>query len=234
MTFRHGHTAAAKLSPADVVEIRRLWMEEGWSQARIARMKGMSETQIGRICRGTSWSKLAMPVDQRELGYSQAAVQTDTAMAVPLSLSSDFLAELAAIKHSAEAEITAPLMKPDAEIAARMAAYGVRPPVPKELIEQLATPVHSSRSAGSEPSKPVIQAQSAQDAQQQRGGRDASAARCQTPECRYDAGHSGRCKSEQGFYLSAAPGGDDGSRQATPDDDRVIGVLDQVTEEAGK
>lgn len=55
--FRRGHTAAAKLDGVRVLEIRRLYHEEGWSQGRLAREFGVGTGQIGRIVRNEAWQE---------------------------------------------------------------------------------------------------------------------------------------------------------------------------------
>lgn len=141
--FRKGHTAAAKITAVDAAEIYRLWNEEGWSQARIARHYHMSETQIGRICRGTSWQQVPRTTHHAVVEQSQAML--DAVAPESFELSPDFLAELSAVQHV----VTAAQMPVDPSVAARAAAYGAK-------------------------SKPAIQAQPVQDAQQ--GATDGSAA----------------------------------------------------------
>lgn len=46
---------AAKLSAAQVVELRRLYQEEGWTQGRLARHFQVGVGQVGRIVRGEAW-----------------------------------------------------------------------------------------------------------------------------------------------------------------------------------
>lgn len=127
MSFRRGHTAAAKLKATDVVEVLRLWTEEGWSQARIARHLNMSETQIGRICRGTSWQHITRPLRTEEVDDSQAAMMTGANVLVDIpqelqdSLTKDLLAQKAV-------DAIPEFIKPSVEVAQRAAAYGVRPP----------------------------------------------------------------------------------------------------------
>lgn len=225
MTFNQGNTKASKLTGVEVMEIRQKRASGVYTLDRLAREYHVTSNTIRNIVNMVTWQNLP--------GVEPAHVM-DEAAARSMRKLGELMGEqpsalgveeetIAAMQRAVEAMPQPEFLKPNADIAAKMAAYGVRPPTPKELIEQLAAPAHSSRSS-SEPSKPVIQAQSAVVDAAAKGGRDASAARCQTPECRYDAGHSGRCKSEQGFYLSAAPGGDDAA----------ISVLDQITEESAK
>jgi transcriptional regulator with XRE-family HTH domain len=54
-TFRRGHTRNAKLSPAEVLEIRELYHQQNWTQGALARRFGMSIVSIGRIVRGESF-----------------------------------------------------------------------------------------------------------------------------------------------------------------------------------
>lgn len=73
--FSLGHYRAAKLTPSDVLEIRRLYSEENWSQGRLAREFKMSVGQIGRIVRGESWHQYhQIPTDQ-EIEHDAAVAQ---------------------------------------------------------------------------------------------------------------------------------------------------------------
>ena len=63
--FTLGHHRAAKLSPSQVLELRTLYAEQGWSQGRLARHFGLSVGQVGRIVRGESWqSYTRIPTDE--------------------------------------------------------------------------------------------------------------------------------------------------------------------------
>lgn len=63
--FTLGHRRSAKLKPGQVLEIRRLYSEENWTQGRLAREFGMSVGQIGRIVRGEQWQDYhQIPTDQ--------------------------------------------------------------------------------------------------------------------------------------------------------------------------
>lgn len=57
--FRFKNTAAARLTPGQVVEIRERYAE-GESQAALSRAFQVSVNQIGRIVRGESWQRLPM------------------------------------------------------------------------------------------------------------------------------------------------------------------------------
>ena len=55
--FRQGNMKAAKLTPSQVLEIRRLYAE-GWTQGALCRQFSVGVNQIGRIVRGESWKNL--------------------------------------------------------------------------------------------------------------------------------------------------------------------------------
>ena len=61
--FNRGHTAAAKLTPQQVLEIRRRWALKLMSQADMAREFQISSIQIGRICRGEAWQEYSHAVE---------------------------------------------------------------------------------------------------------------------------------------------------------------------------
>lgn len=148
--FRLRNKKASKLSGPEVMEIREKYASGIYTYNRLAREYHVTSNTISNIVNGITWQELPQAEAHEEMdevilrSMRKVAEMTEpvavdpTAAAVELGLPSDFGESLLSR--------TAPVMKPDAEIAARMAAYGVRPPVPKELIEQLASPVHSSRS----------------------------------------------------------------------------------------
>jgi DNA-binding transcriptional regulator LsrR (DeoR family) len=66
--FTRGHRRAAKLTPEQVLEIRRLYSEEGWTQSRLSLTFGMSVGQIGRIVRGEQWQGYTQIPNEQEIG----------------------------------------------------------------------------------------------------------------------------------------------------------------------
>lgn len=84
--FSRGHVSAAKATPVIIMEIRRLYEEEGWSQGRIAReCQGLfgiqlSVVQIGRIVRYECWQqfKTGEQAGKQEVEHSQAMLQMNT------------------------------------------------------------------------------------------------------------------------------------------------------------
>lgn len=166
MTFNQGNTKASKLTGVEVMEIRQKRASGVYTLDRLAREYHVTSNTIRNIVNMVTWQNLP--------GVEPAHVM-DEAAARSMRKLGELMGEqpsalgveeetIAAMQRAVEAMPQPEFLKPNADIAAKMAAYGVRPPTPKELIEQLAAPAHSSRSS-SEPSKPVIQAQSAQDAQ---------------------------------------------------------------------
>jgi hypothetical protein len=65
--FTRGHRRSAKLTPGQVLEIRRLYSEEGWTQSRLSLTFGMSVGQIGRIVRGEQWQSYTQIPDEQEI-----------------------------------------------------------------------------------------------------------------------------------------------------------------------
>ena len=61
--FSRGNTRAAKLSNEDVFEMRRLYQDEGWTQAQLSRHFGVVVNTVGRIVRGESRQRVEMPAD---------------------------------------------------------------------------------------------------------------------------------------------------------------------------
>lgn len=62
-----GNKRSAKLTPSEVIEMRRLYSEEGWTQGRCARHFGISVGQVGRIVRGEHWQEYTQPPTQQEI-----------------------------------------------------------------------------------------------------------------------------------------------------------------------
>ena len=67
--FQLGHRRSSKLSPDQVLEIRRLYSELNWSQGRLAREFGMSVGQIGRIVRGEHWQEYTQIPTEQEIEH---------------------------------------------------------------------------------------------------------------------------------------------------------------------
>lgn len=67
--FQKGQHRAAKLTPEQVIEIRRLYSEENWSQPMLARYFGISGGQIGRIVRGESWQQYTQIPTEQEIAH---------------------------------------------------------------------------------------------------------------------------------------------------------------------
>ena len=59
--FTPGNTRAARISNEQVLELRRLYFDENWSQARLARHYQVNVNTIGRIVRGESRQRVPMP-----------------------------------------------------------------------------------------------------------------------------------------------------------------------------
>lgn len=55
--FQYKNSRAAKLTPGQVLEMRRLYAD-GYSQGRLAREYQVSLNQVGRIVRGEVWQSL--------------------------------------------------------------------------------------------------------------------------------------------------------------------------------
>lgn len=68
--FVQGHKRSAKLNPEQVLEIRRLYAEENWTQGRLAREFKMSVGQIGRIVRGEQWGEYTQIPTEQEIYHS--------------------------------------------------------------------------------------------------------------------------------------------------------------------
>lgn len=56
------HKGNAKLTPRDVLEIRRL-RGEGWTIASLARAWKMSGNQVAKICDGTAWAHISQGIE---------------------------------------------------------------------------------------------------------------------------------------------------------------------------
>ena len=65
--FGPGNTKASKLSNEDVYEMRRLYQDEGWSQARLARHFGVVTNTVGRVVRGESHQHVPSPVNPNDV-----------------------------------------------------------------------------------------------------------------------------------------------------------------------
>ena len=99
--FTPGQHRAAKLAPDQVIEIRRLYAEAGWSQGRLAREFEMSVGQIGRIVRGESWTGYTLPPTEQEIAHRMLMDSPPSA------------AEIAASAARLTAKLTEPSPPPD-------------------------------------------------------------------------------------------------------------------------
>ena len=83
MTFRSGNSRAAKLTASEVYELRRLYLQENWTQGRLARHFQVGVGQVGRIVRGEAWARYQRPDDPGEL--EQMRLEAAILDATPLS-----------------------------------------------------------------------------------------------------------------------------------------------------
>ena len=74
MTFNRGHSAAAKLTAQQVLEIRQHY-NAGWTQGRLSREYRVSIGQIGRIVRGEAWQQYRQEVHPDEIEDSIARIK---------------------------------------------------------------------------------------------------------------------------------------------------------------
>ena len=81
MTFNRGHTAAAKLTPEQVLELRQRY-NAGWTQGRLSREYQVSIGQIGRIVRGEAWQQYTQEPHPDALDDSIARLKL---MGVPIA-----------------------------------------------------------------------------------------------------------------------------------------------------
>lgn len=78
--FTVGHRRSAKLTPEQVLDMRRLYAEEGWSQGRLARHFCLSVGQVGRIVRGEQWQDYPQVLTDQEIEHRMAILpQPDAA-----------------------------------------------------------------------------------------------------------------------------------------------------------
>ncbi len=69
--FQKGHNKAAKLTAANVQDIRAIYAAGDATQGELSRDYKVSVVQIGRIVRGESWQSLpALPPSHREMEVS--------------------------------------------------------------------------------------------------------------------------------------------------------------------
>lgn len=80
--FRAGNISRAKLTPEDVVEIRRRYNALE-TQGALARAYGVSIGTIGRIVRGESWTAYQQPQHPLEVSHEAAMEQIITDSAPP-------------------------------------------------------------------------------------------------------------------------------------------------------
>lgn len=78
--FQQQNIRAGKLTPSAVIELRRLYHEERWTQGALARKYQISVGQVGRIVRGESWQQYTMPCSDEQIEHTAAtAVPTSEA-----------------------------------------------------------------------------------------------------------------------------------------------------------
>lgn len=63
--FTRKNTKQAKLTLTEVDEMRRLYREEGWTQAALSRRFGVGVQQVGRIVRGECWQTPSAEIKPR-------------------------------------------------------------------------------------------------------------------------------------------------------------------------
>lgn len=130
MTFSMGNTKAGKLTPVLVIEIREKYATRLYTQARLSREYHVSINTIRNVVGGVTWQDVAMiepqdVIDEAAL-RSQRKLDAMMAGATTTELSEDVMA---AMQNAVAAIPEMPQQRNaiSAELAARMAAYGVRP-----------------------------------------------------------------------------------------------------------
>lgn len=63
--FARKNTKQAKLTLVEVDEMRRLYREDGWTQAALSRRFGIGVQQVGRIVRGECWQTPSAEIKPR-------------------------------------------------------------------------------------------------------------------------------------------------------------------------
>lgn len=63
--FTRKNTKQAKLTLAEVDEMRKLYREDGWTQAALSRRFGVGVQQVGRIVRGECWQTPSAQIQPR-------------------------------------------------------------------------------------------------------------------------------------------------------------------------
>ena len=81
-----GHRRSAKLTPEQVLDMRRLYAEEGWSQGRLARHFCMSVGQVGRIVRGEQWQDYPQVLTDQEIEHRMATLPPPDPVALEESM----------------------------------------------------------------------------------------------------------------------------------------------------
>lgn len=84
MTFNRGHSAAAKLTPQQVLEIRDRY-NSGWTQGKLSREYQVSIGQIGRIVRGEAWQQYRQEAHPDAIEHSLAKLKMTGVEIKPLS-----------------------------------------------------------------------------------------------------------------------------------------------------
>lgn len=65
--FAQGNHKSAKLTNEQVMELRRLYFDEGWNQAALARHYQVNVNTVGRIVRGESRQRVPMMTEPPEV-----------------------------------------------------------------------------------------------------------------------------------------------------------------------
>lgn len=121
--FQEGHLRAAKLTPSDVFEMRRLYADEKWSQGRLARHFGVSVGQVGRIVRGESWQQYEQPLSDAQVEHR--GIVSGEPAPTPQEIEASELALLA--KLNTRVSETTPQEDPLEEIMRRRSQSGQSP-----------------------------------------------------------------------------------------------------------
>lgn len=97
MKFRKHNTRSADLTAPEVLEIRRLYHKEGWTQRQLSHQFDVAAVTIGRIVRGESWRHLPMQEEPDPIKLSHAEP-----IDLPQDLQDKLMKELAAMPSADE------------------------------------------------------------------------------------------------------------------------------------
>lgn len=112
--FAPGNSRAARVSNEQVLEIRRLYHDEGWTQGRLAREFGLNINTIGRMVRGESRQRVPMPTDSpSEIAARMAKLQSLRDAEIRERLAADLAKEPSILVKQAEQDL-AEFASPDA------------------------------------------------------------------------------------------------------------------------